>query len=314
MNGAFEGSPRGVGLARPVARAVVTQRALMVAAALAALLAALFVLALFLPEISLALLPLAGAIGFAAAWLVIRLRGARPALAEQAATDKEAREHYVLGLATLAAGTAHEIGTPLSTMSIIVSDLRARETPPPDWKESIEVLWQQVQTCKRSLSGLAEAADVSRIGETREVLARQLVHSLMARIHLLRPEASIRLRSMLSDPDLVVKADLTLPQALLNLVANAVEASPHDVEVIAAQRDSSFVVEILDRGPGIPAAVRKRLGEPFVSGKEAGRGYGIGVFLANTAIERLGGTTKMLDRENGGTCVQVELPAFKKAA
>jgi two-component system, sensor histidine kinase RegB len=308
MNGAFEGSPRMVGLGRPDARTPVTLRVLVIAAALGALAAAIF-----LPDIPLALLPLAGGVGLAAAWLGIRLRDARPHPV-QTDTDKEAREHYVLGLATLAAGTAHEIGTPLSTMSIIVSDLRARETPPPDWKESIEVLWQQLQTCKRSLSGLAEAADVSRVGQTREVLARLLVHSLMARVHLLRPEASIRLRSTFSDPDLVVKADLTLPQALLALVNNAVEVSPHDVEIVAAQRENSFVVEILDRGPGIPAAVRKRLGEPFVSGKEAGRGYGIGVFLANTAIERLGGTAKMLDRDGGGTRVQVELPAFRKAA
>jgi two-component system sensor histidine kinase RegB len=77
---------------------------------------------------------------------------------------------------------------------------------------------------------------------------------------------------------------------------------------------AKFVLEILDRGPGIPPAVRGRLGEPFVTGKEPGRGCGIGAFLASAAIERLGGTATMLERKKGGTRVKVELPVFREVA
>jgi two-component system sensor histidine kinase RegB len=230
----------------------------------------------------------------------------------QLAADKNARDGELLRLATFAVGTAHEIGTPLSTMLVVVGDLRRSDTPPPDWKESVELLWRQIQACKRSLSGLAGAADSPGVGRSHDILAGVLVHSLMERIHLLRPEVSVQLRSMRADPDLLVNADLTLTQALLNLIDNAVDVSPHQVELRTAQHDAKFVIEILDRGPGISPAVRERLGEAFVTGKEPGQGCGIGVFLARNAIERLGGTVTMLDRADGGTRVQVVLPAFRK--
>lgn len=78
--------------------------------------------------------------------------------------EKDAHERFLQDLALLAAATAHEMGTPLSTMTFVVDDLRRCDAPPPDWKESMDVLWQQIQACKSSLSGLAEAARPSAAG------------------------------------------------------------------------------------------------------------------------------------------------------
>lgn len=308
------GSPPDPWLERANERAPVLLRAFAVAVQIAAIVATVLLpeilqLPLICGFVVLSIADAATFVRFCVRIRQIRLQHHRDV---QLAADKNAREGELLRLATFAVGTAHEIGTPLSTMAVVVGDLRQRDTPPPDWKESVEVLWQQIQACKHSLSGLAETSDPPGAGRSRDILAGELVRSLMERIHLLRPEVSVQLRSMRADPDLLVKADLTLAQALLNLVDNAVDVSPRQVELRTAQHDAKFVIEILDRGPGISPAVRERLGEAFVTGKEPGHGCGIGVFLARNAIERLGGTVTMLDRADGGTRVQVVLPAFHK--
>jgi two-component system sensor histidine kinase RegB len=107
---------------------------------------------------------------------------------------------------------------------------------------------------------------------------------------------------------LALRTDHTLSQALLSLLNNAADASPGSVELRAAQDDLVLVVQILDRGPGIAPQLRERLVRRFVTTK--GRGGGVGVFIANGAIERFGGSVRIFDRKNGGTRVRVELPAF----
>jgi len=225
----------------------------------------------------------------------------------QQEAEQEARDRSLIGLAALAAGAAHEMSTPLSTMSVVVGDLRRGAKLPADWKVSIDMLWQQLQICKRSLSDMVRAADIEQLGRTRSVSARQFVRDLLDHFQLLRPQVPIQLQFEPIEDSLALRADHTLPQALLNLVNNAADASPHAVELRVRQNDLALVIQILDRGPGIAPRLRERLGKGPVTGKAGGNG--VGVFIANSAIERLGGTVRMFDRKHGGTRVQVELPA-----
>jgi two-component system sensor histidine kinase RegB len=222
--------------------------------------------------------------------------------------EKDARERYLLGLATLAAGTAHEISTPLSTMSVVVGDLRRDNQPPPDWKRSIDVLWEQINICKRSLSDMIESVDVEQLGRTQPMPASRFLRELVKRFQLLRPHVPVALQLASLEERLALRTDHTLSQALLSLLNNAADASPGSVELRAAQDDLVLVVQILDRGPGIAPQLRERLVRRFVTTK--GRGGGVGVFIANGAIERFGGSVRIFDRKNGGTRVRVELPAF----
>jgi two-component system sensor histidine kinase RegB len=99
----------------------------------------------------------------------------------RADVEKNARERC-LGLAALSAGAAHELSTPLSTISVLVSDLREGDSPPSDWRESIEMLWTQVQLCRRSLSELAGAAGVESLGQLRSVRVNELIAQVAARL------------------------------------------------------------------------------------------------------------------------------------
>jgi two-component system, sensor histidine kinase RegB len=234
----------------------------------------------------------------------------------EADAQKEARERYLVGLAALSAGTAHQMSTPLSTMAIVVGDLRdSGDVPPADWKRSIDVLWGQIQICKRSLEAMARSADVDRLGKIQSVRAEQFVLDVAERFRALRPAVRLELHCARLDDELTLASDATLPQALLNFLGNAADASPASVQMRAGLKEELVLaIEVIDRGPGIPAALRERIGKGLVTTKESGRGNGSGVLIACAAVERFGGTIHISDRRGGGTRVQIELPLFRPRA
>jgi two-component system, sensor histidine kinase RegB len=248
-------------------------------------------------------------------WFGIKLSAIQRAQRQhvRAYAEKDARERYLVGLAALSAGTAHELSTPLSTISVMLGELRNNEAPPPDWKESIDMLWSQVQLCRRSLSAMASVAGVERLGEVQSVPASELITDVAARLRALRPEVRLKLGVFIDD-DLVVQSDHTLAQALINFLNNAADVSPGSVELRAVQDRLTrlkLVIQVLDRGPGIAPEVRPRLGTGFISTKGPGSGHGAGILIAQAAIERFGGTVTISDRRSGGTCVRIELPGFR---
>jgi two-component system sensor histidine kinase RegB len=248
----------------------------------------------------------------------VRLSEMRRLYFARAAADaqKEARERYLVGLATLSAGTAHQMSTPLSTMAIVVGDLRdSGEVPPEDWKQSIDMLWSQIQICRRSLEAMARSADVERLGNIESLRAEQFVLDVAERFRALRPEARLELQCARLDDALTLASDPTLPQAVLNFLGNAADTSPQSVRMRAWLKDELLLaIEVLDRGPGIPPALRERIGNGLVTTKETGRGSGAGVLIGRAAVERFGGTIQISDRRGGGTRVQIELPLFRPCA
>ena len=221
--------------------------------------------------------------------------------------ERDGRERYLVGLATLCAGTAHEIGTPLTTMTLLLGELRDSASAPPDWRRRIDALWSQMQICRRSLSNMALTTNVERFGTLHSVPAKRLIHEVCDRFRLLRPTVRLRLRRLRIGDSVVIESDETLSQALLNFLNNAADASPM-VELRVGQQDRSLMVQILDRGPGLPPELRELIGRGPITTKPPGLGCGAGVLIAHAVIERLGGNVQIFDRASGGTCVQIELP------
>jgi two-component system sensor histidine kinase RegB len=215
------------------------------------------------------------------------------------------RERYLIGLAA----AAHDIGRPLSTMSVLVDDLRRAGAPPPDWRDAIEVLWSQLLSCRRSLADLAKAADVECSGEPRSIGAKEFVLEVARRFESTRPEVDLkRWIVRLKDP-FPVDNDPTLAQAVLSFLHNAADASPRSVELRVLQKDERLCIQVLDRGGGIAPQVRSRIGKRPVSTKPGG--CGLGMLIARFTVERYGSSIRIFDRRQGGTCVQIELPRFR---
>jgi C4-dicarboxylate-specific signal transduction histidine kinase len=100
----------------------------------------------------------------------------------------------------------------------------------------------------------------------------------------------------------------------MSFLNNAADASPDCVELRAVQdrlKSLKLVIEVRDRGPGIAPELRERLGKGLITSKAPGLGHGSGILIAQSAIERFGGSVAISARRSGGTCVRVELPSFR---
>ena len=109
----------------------------------------------------------------------------------------------------------------------------------------------------------------------------------------------------------VLRAPLEgLAQAIRGIVKNAVDAAghPQDVSLVATSEGSSIQLKIVDKGAGIDPETLRRIGEPFFTTKEPGKGMGLGVYLARNVIERLGGTMEYASKPGHGTVVTITIP------
>lgn len=210
-------------------------------------------------------------------------------LREQAiAQQREDRlvDEQVLGIATLAAGTAHQLGTPLNTMKILLEELKA-EPLTGQASEDIKLLEQQLEQCRSTLQQLVKTAGETSIDAVHQVPLRQYFSELLEHWQLLRPKVSLDLSIAASAPAISARLHPTISQALVSLLNNAADASPEKIAVTIDWDQRYAHLEITDYGDGIPAEIRKGLNKPFTSSKP--EGMGLGLFLTKATLNRFGG-------------------------
>jgi two-component system sensor histidine kinase RegB len=255
------------------------------------------------------------ALGVASAFVVHFLRRITGALAERDAELTEARglaarQERLASLATMAAGAAHELSTPLGTVALAAKELEhalGKASAQPELVADARLIREQVGRCRAILEQMAQGAGT--VGESvasctvRELLDEALVGARDAPpVH---QEAPAELaRTTLRLPPRAVS------QALRSLITNAQDASPPTAAVVVAVRGLDGTVEfaIRDRGAGIPREILERIGEPFFTTKPPGRGMGLGLFLARAVVEAVGGTLQIDSTDGAGTEVRVALP------
>ena len=230
--------------------------------------------------------------------------------------QQQARNEKVEALGTLAAGTAHELATPLSTIAIVAKDVeQAFEKHPPNFPgaqeviEDVHLIRSQLDRCRTIIDRMSSHAGEA-VGEPLKhvslgVLADASLEGLIGRgrVHLdLLPEDHSQMVSVPIDG---------LSQAIRGLVQNALDADNSDrpVNVKIRKREGGWCWKIVDRGTGMAPAVLERVSEPFFTTKPPGKGMGLGVFLAKNVVKRLGGTVKHTSVEEEGTTVTILLPA-----
>jgi two-component system sensor histidine kinase RegB len=252
------------------------------------------------------------ALGVASAFVVHFLLRITDALAQRErelteARGLAARQERLASLATMAAGAAHELSTPLGTVALAAKELeRALAADRGDLAADARLIREQVGRCRSILEQMQQGA-----GTVGEGVASCSVGELLEETLVGIREAP-RVTRELSDT--VASSKLRVPpravsQALRSLVTNAQDASPPTAAVlVSVTRDTSVLtVVIRDRGTGIPPEVLDRIGEPFFTTKAPGRGMGLGLFLARAVIEGVGGSLQ-IDSGTSGTEVRVRLP------
>ena len=222
-------------------------------------------------------------------------------------------------MGTLAAGAAHELATPLSTIAVVARDVeKAFEEHPPDFPgadevvEDVHLIRSQLDRCRKILDRMSSrAGDV--IGEPYvEVTMQQLADEVLGEL-LDREQIQVTIEQSVSDKTISVPLD-SIGQALRGLLQNALDASAKGspVRLNISQDDSGWRWQILDSGHGMAKDVLKRIDEPFFTTKQPGKGMGLGVFLAQNVVKRLGGDIQFESQPEQGTTATVHLP-FEKA-
>lgn len=216
------------------------------------------------------------------------------------------RSEQVLAVATQAAGTAHELGTPLSTMAILLKEMREDVHGNPQLEKDVELLRRQVDTCKARLQQLVANADRRRMAEPRVGDAETWLARVVQRWLVFRPDVNhhFAVEEGRGRPWLAV--DATLDQALTNLLNNAADANPDDITIRLDWTREEIIIDIRDHGPGVAMSIADQLGETFVSTKS--KGMGIGLFLTHATINRFGGEVRLYNHPHGGTLTEVTLP------
>ncbi|MBK9604896.1 MAG: HAMP domain-containing histidine kinase [Betaproteobacteria bacterium] len=223
------------------------------------------------------------------------------------------KNERIVALGTLAAGAAHELGTPLATMTLLADDMARRYFDRPDLREDTAELQTQLANCKAIIGSLADSAGAARGESGHAQAADSFLDEVLAKWLLLRPAARVDCHWSDATPAPTIVVEQTLFQAVINLFNNAADASPSAVEIVGRNEADNVVIEILDRGPGLSADVARRAGEAFFSTKSPS-GLGIGLFLANATIERFGGRVRIVNRQGGGACTQITLPILAPGA
>ncbi|CAA0082433.1 Sensor histidine kinase RegB [Zhongshania aliphaticivorans] len=217
------------------------------------------------------------------------------------------QDDQLLAVATLAAGTAHELGTPLSTMKVILEDLADQQDP--ENAEDITLLQQQLDQCKDILSKLVSTARDLSESEFITITAKQYLSELIERWQVLRPACELTSKISNDTATISLHLDGTVSQAILNLLNNAADVSPNNISLEVRHTSSDLIFAIKDRGPGLSPQQANLLTKAFVSTK--GKGRGLGLFLSHATANRYGGTLSWQQREGGGSHVELRLPLSK---
>jgi len=220
--------------------------------------------------------------------------------------EDQLRDEQVMAVATLAAGTAHELGTPLATMKLLLSELRAEYTEWKPLQKDLQLLQEQVSHCANTLRELVATAEQSKDGEIPLEEIGSYCTTLIERWQIIRPDVGAQINIARNQTPINAQFHPTIAQAIINLLNNAADASPQDIEIDINWNSQNMYWVIKDSGSGIAKEVTAHLGKSFMSTKTTG--LGIGLLLTQATINRYGGTVSLHNREPRGTITQLELP------
>ncbi|WP_420384278.1 ATP-binding protein [Novosphingobium sp.] len=227
--------------------------------------------------------------------------------------QRAAEEDHIVRMGLLASGAAHELGTPLATMAVLVRDwfkhpaLAGR----PDLVEDLHDMETELLRCKAIVSGILLSAGEAR-GENPRVTTADAFMREIAREWSARSGGAVRLTNHI-ERDAAIVSDPALRQVISNVIDNALDVSPAHVEIIAAIAAQHLVMTFRDQGPGFSDDMLARIGRPYTSTK--GRpGGGLGLFLVFNAVRKLGGEVTVRNRPEGGAEVLLSIPLGTIAA
>ncbi len=233
----------------------------------------------------------------------LRERDTRLATLKQAAIE----EDHVVRIGLLATGAAHELGTPLASLSVILGDWRRMPLVKTnaDLRQEVEEMQTAVNRCKGIVNDILASAGEARGEAPGVTTVTKFLDDIVADWRAGRPTATLAYQNKFG-ADLPIVSDSALKQIVFNVLDNAAEASPSWVGFTAAREADSLILEVSDIGPGFAPEILANFGRPYQSSKGR-RGRGLGLFLVVNVVRKLGGTVTARNRGRGAV-VTLRLP------
>ena len=230
---------------------------------------------------------------------------------ERALADARERTHRwskLASIAGLAAGAAHELGTPLGTIAVAAKEVRRRAQTIPgaeDLVDDADLIGEELGRCRSVLDRMTLSGG-QHVGETAHAVP---VEALFAEVRArLRPDQATRWETRTNVRTLIAPRE-ALVQMIENVARNGFDACDSG-RVSLEVRGNSTEVELcfIDEGLGMDPEVRARAADPFFTTKGAGDRMGLGLFLARTLVDSLGGRLDIESAVGRGTTIRVTLP------
>ena len=222
-----------------------------------------------------------------------------------------AREQRLSALGALAAAAAHELGTPLATIQLTAKEM-LRAAQDDIAREDADLIISQAQRCREILQRLSQSSHNTADKMHERIGIKELMDEAAAPLKGLDAHITVKLAPPPDLPDApVLKRQTELLYGLGNFIENAVDFATSEVQITGAWTGDSLTIVVQDDGPGFPPDILAKLGEPYVTTRRGQPGYGglgLGVFIAVTLIERIGGRVDLTNAPQGGARVVLNLP------
>lgn len=229
------------------------------------------------------------------------------------------REQHLSAIDGLAAAAAHELGTPLATISLVAKEMDLATANDHDLKDDVRLLREQANRCRDILSRIA-TLNTSSEAPISQLTLIEMVEEVLEPHRNLGVAIDVTAKSEGEMPVFVRSPGILY--GLGNLVENAVDFATSRVEIDCSWNDAVVAIKVSDDGPGYGVDQLERLGEPDVSAtrgpqraREGSEGLGLGIFIAKTLLERTGARLEFSNsgRTGKGAIALIQWPASSSA-
>ena len=222
--------------------------------------------------------------------------------------QQSAEEGHVVRMGLLASGAAHELGTPLSTISVILNDWQRMPMlrSEPELAADLAEIQAQLTRCKDIVTGILRSSGEERGEGAKPASLIAFFDDVIEDWEQSRDPPKLQYDNQIVS-DVMIVSDALLKQVMFNVLDNALEASPTEISVRVGQEQDLLSLTIRDTGPGFPRDMLVELGRPYQSTK-GHPGRGLGLFLVVNVLRKLGGRVTAANLPTGGAVVELRIP------
>ena len=216
-------------------------------------------------------------------------------------------EEKISDMMSLTAAAVHELGTPLSTISVIIKEIVNELNVDEKNYDDILLIQSQIKRCSEILNRLRKG-DISNDNSPfiNELDFPRLINEIVKDYELEEIKLNLEIDDYFKNSNFIISRKPEIVHSLSNIIENAYQYANHYVTIKLILRNENVILEIINDGEGFPANILPILGEPYVKKNVKNhKGIGLGLFIAKNLINKTVGKIEFRNIENIGACVKI---------